>query len=280
MKITFIRELLIVTLVFLAGSAIAQPPPGINFQALAKDPLGNPAKNRSVYIKDAILQNSPNGTKVWEETHVVQTDNDGIYTIVLGQGVKSPSIPATTTDIGKIDWGHGTFFLNTKVAVAPSIPSTWWVAADNYLDMGTVQMQSVPYALFAGNASVTNVNTSISAGPPNTFLITDSLGNVNWQTPRAASQTVTTVTNFNVSLTVLQGQNVDIPANTTAVARILLPAVKKGDPILVTPQDDYQNWAVYAAWASDDGVVKVRFANFTNQPVAVLGSQYKIVVIK
>ncbi len=278
MKITFIREVLVVTLVFLAGSAIAQPPPGINFQALAKDPLGNPAKNRSVYIKDAIIQTSPNGTKVWEETHVVQTDNDGIYTIVLGQGVKSPSIPATTTDIGKIDWGHDIYFLNTKVAVAPSIPSTWWVAADNYLDMGTVQMQSVPFALFAGNASVTNVNTSISAGPPNTFLITDSLGNVNWQRPQAANASVTTITNLN--LTILQGQNVFIPANTTAVAIISLPSVKKGDPILVTPQDDYQNWAVYAAWVSQNGEVKIRFANFTNQPVAVFGSQYKIVVIK
>lgn len=276
MKIAFIRELLIVTLVFLAGGAIAQPPPGINFQALAKDPLGNPAKNRSVYIKDAIIQTSPTGTKVWEETHVVQTDNDGIYTIVLGQGVKTPSIPIT--DIGKIDWSNGPYFLNTKVAVAPSIPSTWWVAADNYLDMGTVQMQSVPYALFAGNASVTNVNTSISAGPPNTFLITDSLGNVNWQKPQAASQNV--VTNYNLKLTVLQGQSVEIPANTTAVAKITLPGVVRGDPILVTPQDDYQNWAVYSAWVSQDGEVKIRFANFTNQPVAVLGSQYKIVVIK
>lgn len=277
MKFIIIRRLLVLPLVFLAGSIIAQPPPGINFQAVAKDPLNNPAKNRTVYIKDMIIQTSPvGGTIVWEETHVTQANEDGIFTILIGQGTKAPSV--LIQDIGKIDWAHGPFFLNTKVAVAPSIPATWWVAADNYIDAGTVQMQSVPYALFAGNASVTNVNTSITAGPPNTFLITDSLGNVNWQTPQAANQAVTTI--INLKLNVIQGQNVNIMPNTTGVVAVNVPGVRKGDPIIVTPQDDYRDWAIYSSWVSADDTVKIRFANYTSSPVAVLGSQYKIVVIK
>ncbi len=279
MKLTTIKGLLMLPMLFLAGSLIAQPPPGINFQAVAKDPLNNPAKNRTVYVKDIIYQTSAvGGTKVWEETHVTTADADGIFLIVLGQGQKAPGI--TISDIGKIDWANGPFFLNTKIAVAPSIPATWWVAADNYIDAGTTQMQSVPYALFAGNATVTNVNTSITPGPRNTFLITDSLGNVSWTLPQAASQSVTTVTNFNLNLTVIGGQTVSIPPNTTAVVSVNVPGVRKGDPIIVTPQDDYLTWAIYSSWVAGDDTVKVRFANFTSNPVAVLGSQYKIVVIK
>jgi hypothetical protein len=55
---------------------------------------------------------------------------------------------------------------------------------------------------------------------------------------------------------------------------------EKGDPILVTPQNDYQNWAIYSAWVSAAGFVSVRLANYTADPVTVDGSEYKIVVIK
>jgi len=279
MKHLLVRILVVACLVFIAGEIIAQPPPAMNYQLVAKDPLGNVAKNRKIYTKIIIYQTAAvGGVKVWEESHVTNSNDDGVFTVVIGRGTKS----ATTTllDIGQIDWANGPFFLNTKVAVEPSVPAAWWVAADNYLDMGTTQMLSVPYALFAGNATVTNVNTSIQPGPPNTFLITDSLGNVNWQTPQAANQTVTTITNFNLNLNVVGGANVSIPPNTTAIVTVAIPGVRKGDPIIVTPQDDYLNWAVYSAWVAGDDVVRIRFANFTDLPVAVLGSQYKIVVIK
>jgi hypothetical protein len=269
--------LLILILSGITGNVIAQPPPNIPIQSVAKDALGNPAKNRTVYIKDVITQGTiVGGTRVWEESHVLVTDNDGIYTINVGAGTKANGI--TIKDIGDIAWGNGPFFINLKIAVAPSIPAAWWVAADNYVDLGTTQLLSVPYALYAGNASVTNVNTSIQPGPRNTFLITDSLGNVNWQTPQAAQQTVTTVTNL--SLSIQSGQNVTIQPNTTAVVAVIVAGVKRGDPIVVTPQDDYTDWAVYSSWVSNDNTVKIRFANFTNKSVDVLGSQYKIVVIK
>lgn len=139
---------------------------------------------------------------------------------------------------------------------------------------------SVPYALYAGNASVTNVNTNIAAGPPNTFLTTDSLGNVNWTTPQAAQVSVTQVSNFNLNLNVIAGQNARIAANTTTVIRVPVTNAKQGDPILITALDDYQNWTVYGAWCKEDGFVNIRFANFTAQPVDVLGSLYKIVLVK
>jgi len=274
-----IRNLLLACCLFTAGTIIAQPPPSINWQGVAKDAYNNVAKQRPIYVKIAIFQTSiVNGTKVWEEAFETTSNDDGIFLVVIGQGTKTTA--TTLTDIGQIDWANGPFFINTKVAVAPSIVAPWWLPADNYVDIGSTQMMSVPYALFAGNASVTNVNTSITPGPINTFLITDSAGNVNWAKPAAAQQTVTTITNFNLNLRVSTGANVDIPPNTTAVVSVTVVGVRKGDPILVAAQDDYLDWAIYSAWVGSDDTVMVRFANYTEVPVSVQGSQYKIVVIK
>lgn len=277
MKLLY-KNLLLALLVFIAGSVIAQPPPAISVTSTALDPLGNVAQNRTIYVKDIIYQFSAiGGVKVWEESHVATSNKDGIFTIFVGAGTK---INTTLQNIGQIDWGNGPFFINYKVAVAPSIPASWWVAADNYVDIGTTQMLSVPYALFAGNASVTNVNTSLQPGPPNTFLITDSLGNVNWQTPQAAQQTVTTITNFNLNLATGAGVSVKIAPNTTAIVDVEVKGVEKGDPILVTPQNDYVDWSIYSSWVKATGIVSVRFANYTDKEVEVKDSDYKIVVIK
>ena len=279
MKHLLIRSLMIGSLVFIVGTIIAQPPPVIPIQAVAKDAMGNVAKNRDVYVKDVILTAAVGGARMWEESHVVKTDNDGIYTIYVGRGTKIFAFN-NIQDISGIDWGNGPYFFNIKVAIAPSIPAAWWVAADNYIDMGTQQLMSVPYAMYAGNATVNNVTTSIQPGPPNTFLITDSSGNVSWTTPKAAQQTITTITNFNLSFNVRTGQNAIIPALTTAIVDVDIAGVELGDPIVVTAQKDYTEWAIYSAFVSKPGTVRVRFANYTDADVKVLGSEYKIVVIK
>ncbi|MBV9989228.1 MAG: hypothetical protein JO301_16230 [Chitinophagaceae bacterium] len=276
MKPANVKKLLLLPLLFMAGILIAQPPPAIPLQAVAKDAMGNPAKNRKVFIKDAIIKQKINGTVVWEEGFEVTTNDDGVYTINIGMGSKTSA--TTLKTIADIDWADGPYFLNLKIAVSPVIPASWWVASDNYIDLGTTQMMSVPYALFAGNATVTNVSTNITPGPYNTFLITDSLGNVSWAPPKAAQVFTTNVTNLNLSIQT--GQNVDVEANTTAVVDVLVSGVQLGDPIVVTPQGDYPEWTVYSAWVSAPDHVSIRFANFTDTKVSVKGSQYKIIVIK
>ncbi len=265
-------------LVFLTKSLIAQPPPLWFIQGVAKDNQGNPARNRTIHLRLAITQGTlVGGTLIYEESHQVQSDNDGVYGYTMGKGIRSTN-PALKDSLNKIDWGNGPYFLNTKIAVSPSIAAPWWIAANNYIDFGTFQIMSVPYALYAGNASVTNVNTNISPGPRNTFLTTDSLGNVNWTSPQAAQVNITQVINANLSQYL--GTNAKIKPNTTTVIVINVPNAKAGDPILITALDDYINWTVYGAWCKTDGVVHIRFGNFTAKEVDVLGSLYKIVVVK
>lgn len=277
MKSTIFKMNMLLVLVLLTGSLFAQPPGAFYLTGVAKDNQGNPARNRTIHYEVTVRQGTVNGTAVYRESHRVQSNNDGVYEVVVGRGIRVTG-SGLTDSLSKIDWANGPYFLNQKIAIAPSIPAPWWIPANNFVDLGTQQILSAVYAIYAGNASVTNVNTNITPGPRNTFLTTDSLGNVNWTAPQATSISVTQVTNANLSQTT--GADARIEANTTTVIEIEVPNARIGDPILITALDDYQFWTVYGAWCKRDGFVSVRFANFTAQPVTVLGSQYKIVVVK
>jgi hypothetical protein len=142
-KIIFITVLQCLALFIHAQ--VSKVPDGILFQAIAKDPAGNPAKGRTVYIKNAIIQSSITGAQVYVESHKIVASSDGVFTIVIGKGTRT-SGPAS---IGNIDWSSGPYFLNIKAAIAPSIPLTNWNADEHYIDMGTSQFWTVPFALFA-----------------------------------------------------------------------------------------------------------------------------------
>lgn len=280
MKNTTIKLGILLLFVFMAESLIAQPPPFWFLQSVAKDNQGNPARNRTIHLRLGIYHGTPvNGTLVYEESQQVQSDNDGVFGYTMGKGIRTNN-PTLKDSLNKIDWGNGPYFVNTKIAIAPSIAAPWWIPANNYVDISTSQIMSVPYAMYAGNASVTNVNTNISPGPPNTFLTTDSLGNVNWTVPQAAQVNVTQVTNVTSSLDQIAGANARIKPNTTTVIELDVPNAKVGDPILITALDDYIDWTVYGAWCKTDGKVNIRFGNFTANEVTVLGSKYKIVLVK
>ena len=69
----------------------------------------------------------------------------GLFTALIGQGT-----PVTGTLSG-ISWGSGTKFLQVEMDAS---------GGSTYTDMGTTQMSSVPYALYAETANVPGV-----AGP-------------------------------------------------------------------------------------------------------------------
>jgi hypothetical protein len=82
--------------------------------------------NSTASIQLIILQGSATGTEVYNETHSVTTNELGLVSLALGS--KSPG------SFSDIDWSTGSYFL--KVVV-------------NGTEMGTSQLLSVPYALFA-----------------------------------------------------------------------------------------------------------------------------------
>ena len=148
----------------------AAPPDGIIFQAIATDPQGNPAAGATINVKDALLQNSANGTVVFSESFQVTASASGVFTIVIGKG----DVSSGPTSIENLDWSAGPYFLNIKAAISPST---------NYVDMGTSQFWSVPYAFHAG--SVAGLNFPSSNGTNGQVLTTDGHGTLRWTTPQS-----------------------------------------------------------------------------------------------
>ena len=107
----------------------AQSPEKINYQAVARDISGNPLVNQSLNITYEIRQSTPTGTSTYTETHTgISTNQFGLFTAEIGSGT-----PSVGTFAG-INWGAGLYYLYVEVNGDP---------------MGTSQLLSVPYALYA-----------------------------------------------------------------------------------------------------------------------------------
>lgn len=133
------KKILTISFSILTLVTFAQVPQGLSYQAVVRDTSsGLPKKNTTVTVKFTILQGSDNGTPVYSETHATQTNEFGLFTLIIGQGI-------TTDTFSNIDWATDLKFLKIEI--------------DNQL-AGTPQLWSVPYALFAGNGSQWKSNSN------------------------------------------------------------------------------------------------------------------------
>lgn len=134
-------------LLFLSVSLIsmAQSPEGFNYQAIARDDAGELIKNKSITVKTVILTGPGATNKVYEETHTVTTNQYGQFSIVVGKG-------STSDNFSSIDWSSTSHHLKVELD-----------QGSGYAVMGTVQLQSVPYALHSKTAESVS-NLSISSG--------------------------------------------------------------------------------------------------------------------
>jgi len=123
---------------------------GIFFQAVARDNSSNPAKDRKIYVQTNIIQSSPTGTIVLSEEHQTNTDGHGVFSIMVGNGLR---IGGTVTDISLIDWPKGPFNLNIKIAITPVSSGDSWDYTKEWINLGTTIFGTVPYALFSASTA-------------------------------------------------------------------------------------------------------------------------------
>jgi len=154
------RSILTLSFVLFACSLFAQAPQGIKYQAVARDNSGSLYVNRQIAVRFTVVDSVAAGETLYVERQVLNTNDYGLFTASLGQGVVQQGVFAT------INWGINSKYL--KVEFDPS-------GGTNYFDMGTTQLLSVPYALYseksgtAGN-STDSQTLSISG---NTLSITN-----------------------------------------------------------------------------------------------------------
>ncbi|PWK18565.1 tail fiber domain-containing protein [Xanthomarina spongicola] len=124
----------IMALLFVTTSLFSQSS-SINYRALIKDGNGNVVANQSVTIQFKILQGD-GMFNVYQETHIPDTDANGIVIVNIGEGSVDSGI------YEDIDWGVDDHYLNVQINTGSGL-----------IDMGTTQFMAVPYALHAFNNS-------------------------------------------------------------------------------------------------------------------------------
>lgn len=128
-------------------SGITQAPDAMKYQSIVRDAGGNVLANQQVGIQISILQGV---TEVYVESHIFTSNSYGLVNLVIGEGIVSSG------DFSTIDWGTGPYFV--KVGVDPQ-------GGTNYnAIMGTSQLLSVPYALYAENTGETELPSNPEAG--------------------------------------------------------------------------------------------------------------------
>jgi hypothetical protein len=123
---------------------------GIFFQAIARDNISNPAKDRKIYVQTNIIQSSPTGNIVLVEEHQTNTDAHGVFSIMVGNGQR---VGGTVAGISTIDWSKGPFYLNIKIAITPVSVGTTWDYTKEWVNLGTTIFGTVPFALFSANTA-------------------------------------------------------------------------------------------------------------------------------
>ncbi len=132
------------SLLFMVGvvTIYSQVPQAFNYQAVARDASGNLIANQAVGIQITLIQDSANGAVVYIETFTDTTNQFGLFTLAIGQGT-----PVSGTFSG-ITWNTGNYWL--KIELDPA-------GGTSYTDMGTSQLLTVPFAMYAANAGTSGV---------------------------------------------------------------------------------------------------------------------------
>ena len=115
----------------------AQAPQGIPYQSVIRNGSGALLINQAVHVRFSIHDSTALGTIVYQETHTTSTSAAAMLILTIGQGT-----PVTGT-FSSINWGNGAKFMQVELDAA---------GGSNYTDLGTQQMMSVPYALYAASS--------------------------------------------------------------------------------------------------------------------------------
>ncbi|MDR0926720.1 MAG: tail fiber domain-containing protein [Ignavibacteria bacterium] len=126
---------LIIFILFILPSIAVSQPDYINFQAVIRDGSGKLITNKQISVQLKLFK----GTDTFlVERHIVTTNANGIATMAIGTGNNSKG------NFKNIDWTNGPDSIRVRYDKN---------GGSTYVDVGTSQLLSVPYALVAKTAT-------------------------------------------------------------------------------------------------------------------------------
>jgi hypothetical protein len=140
------KLLALVALTTWIGMAQAQQttlPPGMNYQAVARDASGRPLSNKTILLRVNLLSEGPTGKAVYTEIHRVNTGESGLFNLIIGRG------EAKGDAFSQIPWAEKNIWLELALAEGKK---------EEFAIIGSSQLLAVPYAYHAGSAETLHVH--------------------------------------------------------------------------------------------------------------------------
>ncbi|MDX2071464.1 MAG: hypothetical protein SFV55_23750 [Haliscomenobacter sp.] len=119
---------------FAQSTDVAQ---GINFQAVARDEVGQIISNQPVSLKIALVSKNGSAAEYYSETHQVITDQNGLFQIIIGEGKEANG------KLADVPWAKDQIWLNVSMDAK---------ANKNFALVSSAKLLSVPYAMHAATA--------------------------------------------------------------------------------------------------------------------------------
>lgn len=124
-----------------------------------------------------------------------------------------------------------------------------------------------------------NPATQITAAPGTVTGQVLTWNGTAWE-PKSIMQVSTTIVEKAKEFTPTGGGNAIIEANSTNVVKVAVTGAVPGDIVFVALIGDTPDFSVYSAWVSANNEVSIRFANYQADPVTIIGTQYKVLLMK
>ena len=122
---------------------------GINFQGVARNSSGVILASQKISLRLSILATNTSGNTEYSETRTLNTNAQGIFSVIIGDTGATSIVGSFTL----INWKITPKFL--KVEMDPS-------GGNSFTTMGTTQLQNVPYSFYTYGIDASNISGTLS----------------------------------------------------------------------------------------------------------------------
>ena len=143
------KKIILIFFLISTSQLFGQAPEAFKYQSILRDVNGAEISNTTVGLRISVHNATPNGIIVYQENHQTATNQYGLFSLSIGRGIPLIGV------FENIDWANNSKYIEIEADLT---------GGTNYISYGASELLSVPYALFAQNATSALFPDGTSAG--------------------------------------------------------------------------------------------------------------------